>query len=174
MAELSNPERLQPSLLDRLTDEEPRKNKESRERRAMTLRQLRDAVLRDVRWLVNTTNFEAVAEEKDVSLEDLPEVANSVLNYGVPDITGRTSSGLDTRGIERAMQEAIQRFEPRLIAETVRVKVIRDEAQMSHNAVGMVIEGMLWALPVPIQLYLRTDFDMEAGSVNVSELSSPI
>ena len=106
MAEIANSDRLQPSLLERLTDEEPRKTKESRERRAMTIRELRESVLRDVGWLLNTPNFEGLAD-----LESNPEVARSVLNYGVPDIAGRTSSNLDTRHIERAMREAVKTFD---------------------------------------------------------------
>ena len=168
MAEVVNTDRLQPSLLERLTDEEPRRTKESRERRAMTLRQLRESVLRDVGWLLNTPNFEGLGD-----LETNREVARSVLNYGVPEISGRTSSNLDTRHIEQAMREAVQNFEPRLIADSVRVSVTLDDSQMNHNALSMVIEGLLWAIPVPVQLYLKTDFDMEAGTVKVTELSGP-
>ena len=46
MAELTTSERLQPSLLDRLTDDHPEVAHESRERRVMSMRQLRAAVLR--------------------------------------------------------------------------------------------------------------------------------
>ena len=54
MAELATKERLQPCLLDRLTDDEPEKSTESRDRRVFSLRQLRQAVLRDLSWLLNT------------------------------------------------------------------------------------------------------------------------
>ena len=50
MAELTSQDRLQPSLLDRLIDHEPRNTKESSEARALTRTQLRAAVLRDLGW----------------------------------------------------------------------------------------------------------------------------
>ena len=167
MAELIHPEKLQPSLLDRLTDEEPRKTKESRERRAISLRELRASVLRDLSWLLNTANF-----EQSGNLQGSPEVATSVLNFGIPDITGRTSSSLVTSHIERAVREAIQKFEPRLIPESVKVQVMLDGEEMNPNALQMRIEGLLYAAPIPIELYLKTDFDLETGTVVVTDQSS--
>ena len=64
MAELTQQERLQPSLLDRLTDDEPEKKQESREKRVVSLRRLREGVLRDLAWLLNTSNL-AVLEDLD-------------------------------------------------------------------------------------------------------------
>ncbi len=48
MAELTPQERLQPSLLDRLTDDRPQETRESRERRVLSMRQLRASVMRDL------------------------------------------------------------------------------------------------------------------------------
>ncbi len=62
MAELTSSERLQPSLLDRLTDFEPTKNVESRDRSILSLHEIRQAVLRDLGWLFNTSNLAAVVD----------------------------------------------------------------------------------------------------------------
>jgi hypothetical protein len=51
-------EQLQPALLDRLTDEEPDKKLEPRRERVMSKRRMRDAVLRDLAWLFNTTRLD--------------------------------------------------------------------------------------------------------------------
>ena len=51
MAELTNRERHQPCLLDRLTDDEPSVKQESREKRVMSSPQVRRSVLRDLAWL---------------------------------------------------------------------------------------------------------------------------
>jgi type VI secretion system protein ImpF len=48
-------ERLQPALLDRLTDDEPDKKLEPRENRVLSKRKLRESVLRDLGWLFNST-----------------------------------------------------------------------------------------------------------------------
>ena len=44
MAELTSKERLQPSLLDRLTDDEPDKTQESRDQRVLSANRLRECV----------------------------------------------------------------------------------------------------------------------------------
>ena len=90
MPELTLQERLQPSLLDRLTDDDPQRQQESRGERVMSMRQLRESVLRDLGWLLNTSNLTSVHD-----LTAYPQVAQSVLNYGVPDLTGLTVSSVD-------------------------------------------------------------------------------
>jgi len=62
MAELIPKERLQPSLLDRLTDDEPLQDKESQEQRVLSLRQLRSSVIRDLQWLLNAVDLASVQE----------------------------------------------------------------------------------------------------------------
>src|SRR5256885_2788518 len=100
MAELAPRERLQPALLDRLTDQDPASNVESRDRRVISLPQLKAAVLRDLVWLFNT------ACRNLQEFEGLREVERSVLNYGVPNLTGRTVSSLQTSELEVMLTEA--------------------------------------------------------------------
>lgn len=83
MSELNRTERLQPSLLDRLTDLAPEQRSESFEQQTLSGAQLRKAVLRDLGWLLNATNLDCT--------DMLPEqsaVARSTLNYGIPGVTG--------------------------------------------------------------------------------------
>ena len=51
-------DRLQPALLDRLTDDEPDKKLEPREQRVLSKSKMRRAVLRDLAWLFNATRPE--------------------------------------------------------------------------------------------------------------------
>jgi type VI secretion system protein ImpF len=165
VAELSHKERLQPSLLDRLTDDEPKQRVEAREKRVLSVNQLRECVRRDLAWLFNTTNLVAV----DPDLEPgYPLAARSVINYGIPDLAGRTVSGIDVAALERLLRQAIWDFEPRLVRGSVTVRGLVDE-DMSHNAIAFSIDAELWAQPVPLRLYLRTQVDLEAGRVDVSE-----
>ena len=55
MAELTPLERLQPALLDRLSDDAPQVKVESREARVISRQRFRQAVLRDLAWLFNAT-----------------------------------------------------------------------------------------------------------------------
>ena len=162
MAELSQKERLQPSLLDRLTDDDPDKLNETREQRVLSLNKLRGCVLRDLAWLLNTGKLEAVQ-----NLEDYPLVAHSVINYGIPDLTGTTVSSANTFDIEQQVKQAIWDFEPRILHDSVRIKLSISEQQMNHNAMAFDIEGDLWAQPLPLRLYLRTELDLETGSMEI-------
>jgi type VI secretion system protein ImpF len=164
MAELTTQERLQPSLLDRLTDEEPGKQEESREKRVISATRLRDCVARDISWLLNCVNLGNGAE-----LEDYPEVARSVLNFGIPDLTGMALAGVDAAVLQRQLREALLAFEPRLTGSTLRVAVHADGKRMDQQSLVFNIESEMWAQPIPMNLYLKTEVDLETGRISVSE-----
>jgi len=167
MAELTQKERLQPSLLDRLTDDDPGRKQESRDRRVLSPARLRECVRRDLTWLLNTTNLGATQ-----NLDAEPHVARSVLNYGMPDLAGHTASSVDVRSLERMLLKVIWDFEPRLVKSSVKVRLMIDEQKMSHNAMCFDIEAELWAQPLPLRLFLRTEIDLENGGVEVTDLGS--
>jgi type VI secretion system protein ImpF len=162
MAELTQKERLQPSLLDRLTDDDREQSQESRDKRILSPARLRECVRRDLTWLLNTTHLAALQD-----LTEQPEVERSVLNYGMPDFAGRTASSVDVRAMERTISRVIAEFEPRLLKSSVRVRVIADPDKMSHNAMCFQIEAELWAQPLPLRLFLRTEIDLESGAATV-------
>jgi type VI secretion system protein ImpF len=164
MAELTTQERLQPSLLDRLTDDEPGKAEESREKRVISATRLRDCVSRDMAWLLNCVNMEA-----DMDLSDYPEVARSVLNFGIPDLTGVALSGIDADALQRQVKEAVLAFEPRLTANTLRITANANVTRMDRQALMFNIESEMWAQPIPLNLYLKTEVDLETGTFKVSE-----
>jgi type VI secretion system protein ImpF len=165
MAELTQKERLQPSLLDRLTDDAREQKEESRDRRVLSPARLRECVRRDLTWLLNTTHLAALLD-----LDSEPEIQRSVLNYGMPDLAGRTVSSVDGRSMEKLLAQVIADFEPRLLRNTVKVRVIADPEKMSHNALCFQIEAELWAQPLPLRLFLRTEIDLETGAANVSDV----
>ena len=137
MPELTPQERLQPALLDRLTDEEPTKTQEAAERRVMSKSRLRQAVLRDLAWLFNATKPTSV-----VDLAQIPHVRQSVVNFGLPALSGRAASSLDVDELERAIRQAILDFEPRILAGTLEVKALAHESALDHhNVVGVQIRG---------------------------------
>lgn len=164
MAELAPKERLQPSLLDRLTDDEPERRRESRDMRVLSMRKLRQSVLRDLEWLLNTANLASTQD-----LDDYPLVARSVLNFGLPALAGAAASGVDTARFERVLRQAILDFEPRILPNTLKVRTVVSSDQMNRNAVAFDIEGELWAQPLPLRLYLRTELDLETGSFAMAD-----
>lgn len=162
MAELTTQELLQPSLLDRLIDDEPHLSQESRDKRVMSLRRLRAAVLRDIGWLLNTVNF-----YPPETLTPFPNIAASVLNYGLAELTGKTHSGVDVTILERQLRQAIWNYEPRLVRETLAVRIKIDEKHMNQHAVTLEIEGELWAEPMPLRIFMKTEVDLESGEFKI-------
>ena len=166
MAELTYKERLQPSLLDRLTDQDRERKQESRTDRVLSPSRLRECVRRDLAWLFNTTNLTCIKPEVD----DYPSVACSTINYGLPDLTGHTASSVDVDTVERLIRTAIWNFEPRLLRRSIQVKLDVNPEEMTHNAMTFTIEAELWAQPLPLRLFFKTDIDLETGDVQVEEL----
>lgn len=165
MAELTPRERLQPSLLDRLTDDEPEQAQESRDKRVLSMTRLRDLVLRDLAWLFNADHPLQPAE-----IESYPFAARSVINFGIPALAGLTIRILDLNMLENLLRQSIIDFEPRILANSLRVRAnLRAMQTMSHNALTFEIEGELWGQPLPQQLYLKTEIDLESGKVKVEE-----
>jgi type VI secretion system protein ImpF len=166
MAELTPQERLQPALLDRLTDEEPDVKQEVRERRVLSKTRLRQAVLRDLAWLFNATRLESGTE-----LTNAPEVTRSVINYGLPALSGKAASSIDVTDLEKAIRQSILDYEPRILPHTLQVRALLQESQLDHhNVIGVQIQGQLWAQPVPLELLVRTEIDLETGKVEIADL----
>lgn len=158
-------DRLVPSLLDRLTDNDPQGKLEARENRFLSISQLRASVLRDIGWL-----FNAICLDVHGELDDYPEVKRSVLNYGLPAMSGLCLSGTDMKNLERQLRQAILNFEPRLIADTLTVKAETNaKEQNHHNLVTFKICAQLWAQPAPVELTLQTDIDLENGQCRIAE-----
>ncbi|MEX3899877.1 type VI secretion system baseplate subunit TssE [Paraburkholderia sp. BR10954] len=164
MAELLPQERLQPSLLDRLSDLDPAQREESREQRIITAARLREYVTRDIAWLLNCTRQWSGEE-----LAGFPHVRRSVLNFGIPDLAGAALSGIDVAALQNRIRSALLDFEPRLIGSTVQVSVEIDDTRMDSRSLRFVVEADMWAQPMPLALYLRTDFDLETGEFQVSQ-----
>ena len=158
MAELTPAEKLQPCLLDRLTDNEPHRQQESRTKRIISMARYRQSVLRDLAWLLNSRAH----IEKD-GLDEFEEVPASVLNYGVQSLTGLSAASLDVVDIRYRLIEALKRFEPRILANSVSIAVTVDPEEMSNRSIRFEIRGDLWAQPIPEALFIQTEIDLETG-----------
>src|SRR5688572_26797194 len=123
MAELALRERLQPALLDRLTDDAPEnKQPEPREARTINRNRLRQAVLRALVWLLNATRLGSTED-----LGGLTYVEGSVVNFGLPALSGTTASSIDAQHLEDSVRQAIRLFEPRILPTTLQVRALVSE-----------------------------------------------
>lgn len=165
MAELTLKERLQPSLLDRLVDDQPDASKESRDVRVWSINRLREMVLRDLTWLLNSEQVSSV-----VDLERYPHAAASVLNYGIPALAGSLFTSRRTASLEREVAEAIRLFEPRILPHTIGIRATTSDYATGRKSLTLEIRGELWARPLPQPLFLKTEVDLETGAVAISDL----
>jgi type VI secretion system protein ImpF len=100
--------RLTISVLDRLLDYEPNTSREAKPSRLQNLRQLKDAVRRDLEWLLNTRQVANLSPH-------LKEVNSSVAAFGLPDFTELNAEKADDqKEMRRRIEETIRLFEPRL------------------------------------------------------------
>jgi len=164
MVELTSRERLQPSLLDRLTDDAPDYKRESLDQQTLTMQQLRRAVLRDLAWLLNTTNL--------VATEDLggaPLAAKSTVNFGIPSFAGLIGTARKVSGLEAGIADAIRAFEPRIRTDSLKVRLRPPPEDEPSAALTFEIQGELWAQPVPQQLFLETTIELETRMAVVTD-----
>jgi len=165
MSDRTIAERLQPSLLDRLTDNAPEARTERREDRVLDLRQLREIVQRDLSWLLNTSDNSALIDAKR-----FPNVARSVLNYGIREVAGDYSTVERAEMIRRSIAEAIRAYEPRLHSGSVDVR-LRSEDASGTTLVSYDIVADMWAQPVPMELYLRSEVDVTTGQTDLKRMN---
>lgn len=130
------------SLIDRLVDETPRSNREARPLRTLSRAKLRESVLRDLSWLLNTRT---PLPGKEYDRRDL-----TVIDYGIPDFGYYSPANVDDQALlERRIRRAIECFEPRLTQVRVEVSPVMKNEK---------------TLTVVIQAHLRVDTVMEPVS----------
>jgi type VI secretion system protein ImpF len=79
---------------------------------------------------------------------------------------------LDVVSLEAQVRQAILDHEPRILAHTLKVEaLVSDEQINQHNQISFRISGQLWAQPLPLELLLHTDIDLETGRVDLRELN---
>jgi type VI secretion system protein ImpF len=165
MSGLKGRERLQPSLLDRLTDNAPSVKRENFDQQALSMQQLRHAVLRDLGALLNATNLAALED-----LSETPMAAKSTINYGIPGFAGMIESAGRVVQLEKELAEAIKQYEPRIRPQTLRVRARGASQDDANTSLVFEIEGELWAQPVPVQLFLETAIEVETRLAVVTEV----
>lgn len=161
MADKTLTDRLQPSLLDRLTDHAPDERTETRDDRVLDVAKLRQIIQRDLSWLLNTTNLQS-----DFDAKSYPCVSDSVLNFGLAEVTGEYSTSRKAELIRQSIERAITIHEPRIVAGSVEVDLVPDDSR-GDMTVALDIRADMWAQPMPLELYLRSVVDVTTGEVSV-------
>jgi type VI secretion system protein ImpF len=148
------------SVLDRLIDTEPDAATEPPRTWAQSVRDQRRAVRRDFEWLLNTRRMITPAPEA------FTELARSLYNFGLPDVTSLGANSTDAQNwLRRRVEEAISLFEPRLA--NVRATTVPVDTG-SGREVRLVIEAVLRVEPDPEHVVFDTVFEVASATFAVS------
>jgi type VI secretion system protein ImpF len=160
MSRVDNEIRVSQSVLDRLIDLEPRMSTEPPKSRSQSLAELKQAVRRDLEWLLNTRYF---YDRGDGGLE---ETQKSVAFYGLPDFTGLSAkSHIEQARMTKAIETAIRDFEPRFTNLKVTLEPISNVDRMFKFR----IEASLDIEPAPEPVTFDTILQMGSGAFAVQE-----
>jgi type VI secretion system protein ImpF len=155
-------DRLQPCLLDRLTDEDPGNREESRNQRIISIQRYKSGVLRDLEWLFNSVGHYPDEAVGGLTFADYKEAYRSVVNFGIRQLYGRLAP--DIGEIEKQLFDALVTFEPRINRHTLKVRV-----QIERNILSIELTGELWVNPLPEKLFIKTELDLETSACRTKE-----
>jgi type VI secretion system protein ImpF len=126
--------------------------------------ELRKLVNSDLVALLNTTNL-AAAED----LTAAPEVRNSILNFGFPDIAHRTIDEAGVNSIAGEIETALRAFEPRLAPGSVKAR--RDETVSADTLhVRFLVSAELRVYPVNVSAEFVAEVEVDSGKVRIDRL----
>ena len=151
---------VQGSLIDRLTDFEPKSSVEGRTGYLESVRQFKAGLQRDLEWLLNTRRIPISAPE------ELEEVDHSVYHYGLPDLTSISRDSPEARDrLRRRVEDAIASFEPRLA--NVNIIMLEVEGEQHRRELRFHVEGTLLMDPTPEQVVFDTVLHFASGEYEV-------
>jgi type VI secretion system protein ImpF len=120
------------------------------------------AVIRDLLSLLNTWEILPPFGGKQSA-----DVESSVLNYGVPNVAGKTVSPSSLSQYETDITTAIRRFEQRINPETLVVTTSEPNLGGSNAVFSLNIEGDFVGLETPRRLVFRSQVSSATGRVEL-------
>jgi type VI secretion system protein ImpF len=147
------------SVFDRLIDNEPGVTRETAKTGPQALRELKQAVRRDLENLLNTRRSLTVLPD------DLPELRTSLVNYGLPDfLSGQTRAAQEPLAFLEMIADTIRRFEPRL--ENVRVELLSSKVG-EDRVLRFRIDAVLHVDPISDGVSFNSAFEPARGDFAV-------
>jgi type VI secretion system protein ImpF len=159
MAKITADQPLVPSLLDRLLDDDPASTREPAKTRSQVLRELKLSLRRDLENLMNT-------RWRCRSWPDnLDQLELSLVNYGIPDITGADlRSARDRERFRQIIERVIRHFESRF--KSVSVEML-DPAESMDRVLRFRIDALLHAEPAPEPVVFDSAIQPATGNFEI-------
>lgn len=159
---LSVKQKLRPSILDRIIDDAPEiSHKDAQNNSQFNLNYLKNSVRKDLEKLFNSR----------YRISDLPEemheVQNSLVNYGLPDLATINMIDIEKRADFCAhIEKTIRYFEPRF--QSVKVKYIENQ-DYTDRTLRFRIEAVLYAEPMPEKIIFDSILEPISRNVSIEE-----
>lgn len=162
MAERGAGEILRPSIIDRLSERPG--GRRGGEFQPIGVRELKQAVARDLEWLLNTRVWLPQGPEE---LAELPEAQESLLSYGIPDLSIFSwANPSDCQRIAALIEQALRTFEPRLLPSSIRCEIM-PSTDASDFSLKVRIEAVLYVEPISEHVTFDTKADFDGGGIRV-------
>jgi len=141
------------SVLDRLVAVE-----DWPQNRAQSIRFFKEALKRDVEWLLNTR------QSPIPEVADYPGARGTIVDYGLPDISSLgLSSASDHRQLRVAMELCLRNYEPRLMD----ARVTLEESDKVDRRLRFHIEATMKMDPFPEEVAFDTVLELFSGEYKV-------
>lgn len=137
--------------------------RQSRQRRGDEVALKRDLSI-DLVNLLNTVDLASV-----VDLKRLPYVSQSVLNYGMRDVTHLTSDEVGVDDIRDQLLTALRDHEPRINPESINVdkQIVADDV---NQKVRFAVSGEMFFSPVDVAVDFVAELEVSSGKMNLTRL----
>lgn len=194
---MREPNRVNPGLIDKLAEPDSEAGSALTggygysHHSGMTLDEYKASVLRDLQHLLNTrihwperelqtdlnryTLDDKADREAAATLADFPEALDSVVNYGLPDMTGLTRFTLDPEAVVDLVRMTIVSFEPRIDPDSLVVSLQESSAEMEDRPARnwrpgqrvFTVQANLRAQPRPEYLNFAIEADQVASEMRI-------
>jgi len=151
-----------PSLFDRLRDNDPRSQHERADAYAPDAAGMQRLIQRDLALLLNTCNLGAALDATRH-----PQAARSAVNYGLPPLSGSVRTNHNPAIIEKMVRETIVAFEPRLIPETLSVRIVPSKHPGTYNIIQLEIKALMHWSPYPLEFMVQSRYDLESSHASI-------
>jgi type VI secretion system protein ImpF len=118
----------------------------------------------DLLALLNTTNLDSAQD-----LSGAPEVRNSILNFGFPDLASRSIDERAVSDISRQIETALATFEPRLAPGSIKAR--RDNSVTADELrVRFLVSAELRVQPLDVPVEFTAEVELDSGKVRIERL----
>jgi len=148
------------SVLERLTDRDPKTASDPAMARAQSIRLMKASLRRDLEWLLNTRRTPEPAPDS------MAELSHSLFNYGLPDFAALSlHSPKDRDRLLIELEDTVTLFEPRL--RNVRVSLVDPSSAGVTRTLQFQIEALLHMDPTPEQVSFDAVLQLTSGEYQI-------